>query len=124
MIRRILLVAVLTCSAAALAQQSGFKRTILQRTDLGDGREVLLIQADIDTGSGSGRQTHPGVEAGYVVEGEATFEMQGQPTRTVRAGDNFIIPTGTVHAATATKPTKVITTLVVEKGKPIATPAQ
>jgi quercetin dioxygenase-like cupin family protein len=123
MIRRILLAALLSCTVAASAQQTGFKRTILQRTDAGDGREVILFMAEIEPGATSGRHTHPGVEAGYIAEGEATFELAGAPTRTVKAGDNFIVPLGAVHAATAIKATKVIGTLVVEKGKPLATPA-
>jgi quercetin dioxygenase-like cupin family protein len=121
--RPILLAALLASSAVALAQQPGFNRTILQRTDLDGGHEVILFKADIAAGATSGRHTHPGVEAGYITEGEAKFEIDGEPARTVKAGDNFIIPAGRVHAATAITPTKVVATLVVEKGKPLATPA-
>lgn len=121
--RSILLAVLLASSAAALAQTPGFNRTILQRTDLEGGREVILFKAEIAAGATSGRHTHPGVEAGYILEGETRFEMEGEAPRTVKAGDNFIVPAGRVHNATAITPTKVVSTLVVEKGKPLATPA-
>ena len=55
----------------------GFKRTILQKTELPDSKYVtLLVAVDIDPGTVVARHTHPGVESTYVVEGEA--ETLGQ----------------------------------------------
>ncbi len=43
--------------------------------------------------------THPGVELGYVIDGEMDFYVQGQPKRHVKAGDSFMNPAGVPHGA-------------------------
>ena len=52
-------------------------------------------------------------------------EIQGQTTLMLKPGDGFQIPAGTPHAggAPATQKTKLVSTYVVEKGKPLASPA-
>jgi quercetin dioxygenase-like cupin family protein len=44
----------------------------------------------------------------------------------LKAGETFFIPAGVVHDGrnTGTAPAKVLATYVVEKGKPVASPAQ
>ena len=110
--------------AAAQAQTPGIKRTILQRTDIGD-REVVLGMAEIAPGGSTGRHTHPGIETGYVLEGSTVLVIDGEAPRVLKAGDSFTIPMGKVHDAKVVgdKPLKVLVTYVVEKGKPLATPA-
>jgi mannose-6-phosphate isomerase-like protein (cupin superfamily) len=51
--------------------------------------------------------------------------MEGKPPLKVKAGDGFVIPGGTKHDArnTGTQPLKLVGVYVVEKGKPLATPA-
>lgn len=51
--------------------------------------------------------------------------FDGQAPRVVKAGESFVIPAGTVHDAhnAGNMPTKLIGVYVVEKGKPLATPA-
>jgi len=116
------------CAVVALfAQAPAIKRTMLQRIDTVDGgHEAVTAIAEIATGGQSGRHTHPGTESGYVMEGEGMLEVDGQPARPVKAGDSFTIPTETVHNAKVTGSTglKVISTYVVEKGKPLASPAK
>jgi quercetin dioxygenase-like cupin family protein len=53
-----------------------------------------------------------------------TFELEGKPPMTLKAGESFFIPAGHVHSAknTGTGPAKVLSTYIVEKGKPLATP--
>jgi len=45
---------------------------------------------------------------------------------TLKAGQGFLIPAGTIHNATNTGSGggKILATYVVEKGKPLATPAK
>ncbi len=87
-------------SGALNAQQPGFKRTELQRHDLGTpGREVVQARAEFDTGASIGKHTHPGEEFGYILEGSLEFEIAGKPNATLKAGDAFFIPPETVHAA-------------------------
>ena len=109
------------------AQQPTFKRTELQRADLSVGpREAVQAHVDFQPGATSGRHTHPGEELGYILEGSLRFEMDGQAAVVKKAGDFFMVPAGKVHSATNTGPgnAKVLATYIVEKGKPVATPAK
>ena len=101
------------------------KRSILQRFDLGADREVVTAIAEIPPGMAAGRHTHPGPETSYVVEGSASLEVEGETPRLVKAGDSFAIPAGKVHDAKVVgdKPVKVLATYIIEKGKPLASPA-
>jgi quercetin dioxygenase-like cupin family protein len=107
------------------AQAPGIKRTLLQRYDVGDNREAILGLAEISPGAGAGRHTHFGVEFGYVVEGSASLEIEGETPKLLKAGDSYMIPAGKIHDAKTVgdAPVKVLATYVVEKGKPLATPA-
>jgi quercetin dioxygenase-like cupin family protein len=103
----------------------GFKRTILQKTELPDSKYVsILVAVDIDPGTVVARHTHPGVESAYVVEGEAELSVKGQPARTIKPGEGFHVPPETPHGArNGTKLTRLIVTYVVDKDKPLASPA-
>ena len=120
--KRTILVALCLFAAVSQAQAPAIKRTLLQRADLGDGREAIVGIAEIASGGATGRHTHFGTEIGYVIEGTSTLEIEGEPPRTLKAGDSYTIPPGRVHNATATGGTaKVIATYVVDKDKPLAT---
>ncbi len=111
---------------AVIAQQAAFKRTILQRGDLvTPGREAVMAQAEIPAGVRVGRHTHPGEEVGYVMEGTLLLEVQGKPPVTLKAGDVFFVEAGRPHDGTneGVTTTKVLATYIVEKGKPLASPA-
>jgi len=121
-----LLFAIALATLCASAQAPGIKRTLLQKSEIpGENREVILGLAEIAPGVGAGRHTHPGVETGYVLEGSASLLIDGEPPRQLNAGDSYTIPAGRVHDARTVgdKPVKVLATYVVEKGKPLATPA-
>ena len=45
-------------------------------------------------GGAAGRHTHPGVETGYVLEGELDLLIDGQPPKKLKAGDSYQIPAG------------------------------
>ncbi len=115
-----------TWGARALqAQQPGFKRVPLQTHDLTiPNHEVVQVRGEFNAGAGTPKHTHPGEEAGYVLEGTIVMELEGKPPMTLKAGDVFFIPAGKVHAAknSGTATAKVLSTYVVEKGKPLATP--
>ncbi|HEX4858656.1 MAG TPA: cupin domain-containing protein [Usitatibacteraceae bacterium] len=112
-------------AAVAIAQAPAIKRTILQRGEVAEtGREVVLGMAEIAAGGSTGRHTHFGPETGYVLEGSTMLEIDGEAPKLLKAGDSYFIPAGRVHDARAHGGTaKVIATYVVEKGKPLATPA-
>ena len=112
--------------AVVSGQQPGFKRTVIQERDLSiPGRQVVTAVVEFQPGATVGRHTHPGEESGYVLDGTIVLEQDGQAPVTLGAGKTFFIPAGAIHNATSSKsaPAHVLATYIVEKGKPIATPA-
>ena len=108
-------------------QPPAFKRTPLQKQELtAQGREAVQVIAEFAPGAAAGKHTHPGEELGYVMEGTLELEIQGKPPVTLKAGDAFFVPAGAVHDAknVGKGPLKVLATYIVEKGKPVSTPAK
>jgi quercetin dioxygenase-like cupin family protein len=117
---------ILAATVALYSQNSGIHRTLVTRADLSlPGREAVVARVEIAPGASAGRHTHPGEEISYVLEGEIEILVEDHPARTVKAGDGFVIPAGARHDArnTGTVPVKLAGVYVVEKGKPLATPA-
>jgi quercetin dioxygenase-like cupin family protein len=109
------------------AQQPGFTRTVLQTQDsAAPGRSIVQARAEFIPGGVAGRHTHPGEEIGYILEGTLQLEIEGKPPVVLKAGDAFFVPAGVVHDGKniGTVPAKVLATYVVEKGKPVASPAK
>jgi len=107
-------------------QKPAIQRTVVERADVSvPGREAVIARIEIAPGGRAGRHTHPGDEISYVVEGQGEILIEGRPPRNVKAGDGFVIPGGSKHDAhnTGASPLKMIGVYVVEKGKPLATPA-
>ena len=105
------------------AQQSGTKRTDLQRHDLSaHGREVIQVRVDFDPGYVAPKHTHPGEEIIYVIEGVLEYDIGGTVSR-VKSGDVLLVPAGTIHTATnvGSRNGAKLATYVVEKGKPLIT---
>jgi len=122
------LVAALPLLAAGVlfAQTSGLTRTVVGKGDVSvPGREAVVARVDIAAGGIAGWHTHPGDEISYVSEGEVTVMVAGQPDRKVAAGQSFVIPAGTVHNARneGAAPSRLVGVYVVDKGKPLASPA-
>ncbi|AEI79301.1 hypothetical protein CNE_2c03150 [Cupriavidus necator N-1] len=118
--------AVALMAASALAQSSGLTRTLVGRADVSvPGREAVVARVEVAPGAYAGRHTHPGDEISYVMEGEAQLLIDGQSPRTVKAGESFVVPAGVVHDAhnSGSTATRVLGVYVVEKGKPLASPA-
>jgi quercetin dioxygenase-like cupin family protein len=108
------------------AAAGGVTRKILSKADgPAPGFETLLVEATIEAGVAVGRHTHPGVESAYVLEGGFELPIQGQETRTLKAGDAFQIPPETPHAGgkAGTAKSRILITYVVQKDKPLASPA-
>ena len=124
------IVAALVAVAAfgvAVAQQPGFTRKMLQDQNLSIAdRHAVQALAEFVPGGAAGKHTHPGEELGYVVEGTLELLIEGQPPRTVKAGESFFVPAGVVHDGrnVGSGPAKVLATYIVEKGKPVATPVK
>ena len=91
----------------------------------GSNFETVIGIAEIVPNVSVGRHTHPGPESGYMLEGEMVLMVQGQPDKTVKMGESYQVPSGAIHdAKTGPQGAKVIATYVVEKAKPLSSPAQ
>jgi quercetin dioxygenase-like cupin family protein len=109
------------------AQSAGIKRTVLMKADVSvENREAVVARAELDPGASVGKHTHTGDEIGYVLEGEAELVVDGEAPRKLKAGDAYVITSGKAHDAknTGSTPFKLVAAYVVEKGKPLATPAK
>jgi quercetin dioxygenase-like cupin family protein len=121
------LIAASALAPQAVLAQTGIKRTDLQRHDLGTtGREAVQVRVDFDPGAAFGKHTHPGEEIIYVLEGSLEYLLEGKPPVTLKAGDVFFVPAGTIHAArnVGGSTAAELATYVVEKGKPLLTLAK
>ena len=126
--KKILIASILiSLTGLLIAQQAGFKITLLQTQDLSIPEKVVVqALAEFSPGIAAGRHTHPGEEIGYVLEGQLEIKIDGKPSQIIQAGQTFFIPSGMVHDGINTNSgaTKVLATYVVEKGKPVATPVK
>lgn len=126
-LRLVLIVTALSVSASVLwAQASGLTRTMVGKADVSvPGREAVVARVEVAAGGRAGRHTHPGDEISYVLEGEMELLVDGQAPRVVKAGESFVVPAGTVHDAhnASAAPVKLVGVYVVDKGKPLASPA-
>ena len=120
----------LAASFPLAAQQSTtpapIKRTILQKVDVpgSPNYETITGIAEISPGVNIGRHTHPGAETGYVIEGAMTLLIEGKPPLALKAGDSYQVPVNAIHdAKSGDNGTKIIAIYIVEKGKPLASPA-
>ena len=121
---RLLAVGLLAC--AVFSQNPSLQRTIVHKADVSvPGREAVITRVEIAPNGRAGRHTHPGDEITYVLEGEGEILIEGQPALKIKAGDGFVVPGGVRHDArnTTVGTLKLVAIYVVEKGKPLSTPA-
>ncbi len=107
-------------------ERASVKRTILRRVDVPDSSyEVIVVLVEAPAGASAGRHTHPGTVIGYVLEGQYTMLIDGEAPRALEPGDSLEVPDGAVHDERAgDRPAKLLAVFTVEKGKPLATPAE
>jgi quercetin dioxygenase-like cupin family protein len=103
----------------------GLSRTVLQKTEYpGDKYVSILASVEIDPNMLVARHTHPGVESSYLIAGGGTLSVKGQADRVLKAGDGFQIPPEVPHSLrNGAEKTRLAITYIVEKDKPLATPA-
>ena len=112
-------------AGAQPAPAGGVTRTVLGTIDYpGDGKVSILMTIEVPPNAAIARHTHPGVESSVVMEGEMELEVQGQPARTIKAGEGFQVPPGVPHAGrNGPQRARMAATYIVEKDKPLASPA-
>lgn len=93
-------VTLLGVAGALFAQASGLTRTLVGKADVSvPGREAVVARVEVAAGAHAGRHTHPGDEISYVLDGQVELLIDGQPPRTVKAGESFVVPAGVIHDA-------------------------
>ena len=133
--RALLVVSAVGCAATALTivagamqeTQPSFTRTMLQDHPLSiKDRHAVMSRSEFQPGAASGRHTHPGEELGYVLEGTLELTIDGKAPQRLKAGDVIFMPPGAVHEAKniGTGTLRVVSTYVLEVGKPLATPVK
>jgi quercetin dioxygenase-like cupin family protein len=111
------------------AQHEAVKRQVLLTTDLAgiDGKEGIMVLAEIAPGATTGKHYHPGHEFAYVLEGSLTLEVPGKPPVTFKVGDSVYQPPRQVHEgknASMTDPVKILALYLSEKGQPLTSPVK
>ena len=117
----------LALAGCAAPQAGGIVRTpVLRATSSFPNTEAVVMRVELAAGGRAGRHSHPGDEIGYVLEGEGQLLIDGAAARTVRAGEAFVIPAGTVHDAhnPGGATMRLVGVYMVEQGKPLAVPAK
>ena len=112
-------------AAAARAPAPAIKRTVLGRTEVaGASQEVVYVLVEVPAHTEVPRHTHPGTVFGYLLEGDYTMMIEGQPARSLQAGEWLQVPSGVPHAERAgDRPARLLAIFTVEKGRPLTTPA-
>ena len=110
---------------ALAAQPQALQRTLLQTFDVPDSNYRTVIGTSaLAPNQSSGRQSHPGPEGGYVLRGSGTILADGQPPLPLKAGQSYKLAPGAVHdVRSGPDGVELIVTWVVEKGKPLSSPA-
>ena len=116
-------ITVLAFSASAIAQQTGIKRTVIRTFDYPPGYTTITGIVELAPNTCSGRHTHPGIDSGYVMEGDFVLMMDGKPEQTFKVGDSYQTLPQEPHDACSVSGNKLLDTWVLEKGKPLASPA-
>jgi quercetin dioxygenase-like cupin family protein len=92
------------------------------------GREVRITLLDRVPGNASPPHRHPGHHTfGYVVEGTYELGIDGQPTRTLKAGDTFYEPPGALHSVSrnpGNSQMKIVVFMVADQRNPSTVNAQ
>ncbi|HEY1961876.1 MAG TPA: cupin domain-containing protein [Rhizomicrobium sp.] len=117
--------AILIAATALAAEAQHPKRTVLQQIDVpGSAYTTIVALTEIEPNMLVERHTHPGTEMTYVLEGGGELFVEGKPAMRVKVGDHWEVPAGTPHyLKNGPRPTRLLVTYVLEKGKPLAIPA-
>jgi len=115
----------LALAHAQAASEPVQKTTLQEQAFPGPVNHTVMVRTIIARGGEVAPHTHPGVEMAYVADGQALVKIAGKPDRTLRAGDSFSPAKGVVHSVrnTGPGPLTIVSTYVVDKTKPIASPA-
>jgi quercetin dioxygenase-like cupin family protein len=116
----VILAALVLMPSVAATEPAPRETVVLQRVSVqGTDREMGMGIAEFAPHAVKPRHRATGPEVFYVLEGEVTVQLNGQPTKVVHAGESVQIPANVVHITTAGPAgAKVLATWVWVPGKP------
>ena len=118
--------ALLVTATAASAQPQLIHRETLETRDVpAPVWRSELVRASVDKGGLVARHTHPGLEIGYIEQGQALVKIKGRPDQALKRGDSFAVLADTPHSVQNTGPGElvILSSYVVDKTKPLVMPA-
>ena len=98
-------------SADGLARPELLRRETVRGMPRGEAQEVRVLRASFQPGDRTVFHTHRSPVTVYVLEGEFTLELEGQPPVTVAAGQAYVEPPHvrmTGYNRSATQPLRVV----------------
>ncbi|MBC9178686.1 cupin domain-containing protein [Pseudoroseomonas ludipueritiae] len=114
----------LVAAPASAQAPSGIKRTTVKQEPLpGTNYVTIQMMVEVEAQSAIARHTHPGHEATYIISGGMELNIEGQDVLRLKGGDSFLVPAGVPHSGRATEATRFFATYVVDKDKPLSSPA-
>jgi quercetin dioxygenase-like cupin family protein len=117
---------IVACGAHTPSASEPVSRTDLQRHDLSiPGRVVIQTRVDFQPGATAPRHEHPGEEIIYVLKGTLVYDIDGQGSKTVKAGDVLFVPAETVHSVRniGGDQGSELATYIVDPNRPLVIPA-
>lgn len=123
------LAAALSTSFAWAAERQGINvvRLVTNKDVTGaPGRELTTLLIDLAPGGSSGLHTHPGDEYGTVLEGTLMVKVGDGDFMPFTVGQTFSAPPNTPMEVmnTSSQPARFHNVLILEKGKPTASPVK
>ncbi|OHU28582.1 cupin [Mycobacteroides chelonae] len=109
-------------SSTPVSEPAPLSRTDLQRHDLSiPGREALQTRVDFQPGATAARHKHLGEEIIYVLKGTLVYDIDGQGSQSVTAGDVLFVPAETFHSVRniGDDEGSELATYIVDKDKPL-----
>ena len=127
-----LLLATITMAPAAVIPTTSYndsvKTNFSHRIPNVPGKSLVAVEVSYPPGGASALHRHSAFVYAYVVSGQIASQVEGQPERIYRAGENWYETPGAHHLisrnASNTEPAKLLAVFVVDtEDKPLTTPA-
>ncbi len=115
-----LLLATLSLLASSQAQQAALQRAELQKLELPPDKIGFMDLVTIAGNAAVPPFTHPGVQLAYVLAGDLTLKVEGQPALDLKPGMSFRIPAGLPYSFENHGAAAKLIDFVVEKDPPAA----
>ena len=123
-----LVVAGLACGVAQSSSDTQVKELFVKPLADLPGKEGLMLEVNYPPGGKDEIHRHDAHAFVYVLEGTIRMQLQGQPEKTLKAGEVYYEGPSDVHIvgrnASATEPAKFVVVLIKKQGAPVLTPVR